>query len=246
MARRRFFVSEVRGGRAELVDDDAEHLTRVLRVEAGEQYEISDNQRVYLAEVSTARKRLVVFDILEELAADEPTVQLTLMPALIKFDHLEWMFEKATELGVTRIVPVECGRSEHGLERAALKRHARWERIVLESSQQARRTRLPVVDPVISFQAAIRQQADFRVFLDEDQGPPPLWSVLPEYRKSTDHVAILLGPEGGWVDHERADALHALWQPVTLGKQILRAETAAISALAILQQAWLLSEPRKP
>jgi len=115
--RRRFFVDEVRSGRAEISGDDARHLTRVLRVEAGQRYEISDNRNLYLAEIETARKEHVSFRTIEKLALPAPTVRLILCAALIKFDHFEWMIEKATELGVSEIVPVETVRSERGLER---------------------------------------------------------------------------------------------------------------------------------
>src|SRR4051794_10543291 len=129
MARRRFFVNEVRNGRAELTGDDARHLTRVLRVEPGQSYEISDNRRAYLAEVETARKEHVVFRVSETLQAEPPQVSVSVLAALIKFEHFELLVEKATELGAAEIVPVQTARSEHGLERAALKRIERWRRI---------------------------------------------------------------------------------------------------------------------
>src|SRR5215475_7129441 len=115
--RRRFFVDEVRNGRAEIEGEDARHLTRVLRVEPGQKYEISDNRNVYLAEIETARKENVVFRTLEKLPPADPGPQLILCVALIKFDHFEWMIEKATELGVSQIIPVQAIRSEYGLER---------------------------------------------------------------------------------------------------------------------------------
>src|SRR6202167_779191 len=120
--RRSFFVEQVRNGQAEISGDDARHLTRVLRVEPGERYEISDNRNVYLAEIETARKEHVVFRTMEKLPAPAPSPSLVLCAALIKFDRFEWMLEKATELGVSEIVPVETIRSERGLERAARKR----------------------------------------------------------------------------------------------------------------------------
>src|SRR5215472_8891092 len=130
--RRRFFVDQIRNGHAEISGDEARHLTRVLRVEAGQRYEISDNANVFLAEIETARKEHVVFRTLEKLEPDAPGPRITLCASLIKFDHFEWMIEKATELGVTQIVPVESIRSERGLTRAALKRLERWRRIGLE------------------------------------------------------------------------------------------------------------------
>jgi len=97
-------------------------LTRVLRVEVGQKFEISDNRRVWLAEVGVARKNVVEFTVLEELAAGDQPAETTLYLALIKFERFEWAVEKATELGVTRIVPVQAQRSERGLEEGARKR----------------------------------------------------------------------------------------------------------------------------
>src|SRR5947209_1145971 len=139
MARRRFFVDEIRRGHAHVVGENAQHLVRVLRVEAGQRYEISDNRNVYLAEIETARKENVVFRTLERLPPSPSSARFELYAALIKFDRFEWIVEKATELGVTEIVPIEAARSERGLEKAAAKRVERWRRIALEASQQSRR-----------------------------------------------------------------------------------------------------------
>src|SRR5260370_28114931 len=98
MARRRFFVDEVRRGEAELEGDEAEHLTRVLRAEAGQQYEICDGARLYLGEIVEMRRQWVRFRIVGSLEIPEPAVRIVLMMSLIKFDRFEWMIEKATEL----------------------------------------------------------------------------------------------------------------------------------------------------
>jgi 16S rRNA (uracil1498-N3)-methyltransferase len=238
--RRRFFVDQVRSGRAEISGDDARHLTRVLRVEAGQRYEISDNSNVYLAEVETARKEHVAFRTLEKLAAPKPTVRLILCAALIKFDHFEWMIEKATELGVSEIVPVETIRSERGLERAAHKRIERWRRIALEASQQSRRAFLPEVSEPESLGDLLARAATYRFAFDEDPATRLLNPALPAVRDPTDTVAILIGPEGGWTNDERTEFTATGWIPVSLGPLVLRAETAALAALAIVNSAWLL------
>ncbi len=232
--RRRFFVDHVRNGHAEINGDDARHLTRVLRVEAGQRFEISDNHNVYLAEVEAARKERVLFRTVEKLAVPAPPVHIRLYAALIKFDHFEWMVEKATELGVAEIVPFEAARSERGLERAARKRIERWRRIALEASQQSRRDRLPEVRDPIKFAEAINDSAAFHVVLDEEAGGIPLISALPKERGDT--VALLIGPEGGWTDSEREGFVAAGWRRVSLGPLILRAETAALAGLAVLAQ----------
>lgn len=238
--RRRFFVDEVRSGRAQIAGDEARHLTRVLRVEPGQRFEISDNSNVYLAEVETAHKENVVFRTLEKLPPAAPGARLVLYAGLIKFDRFEWIVEKATELGVTEIVPVEATRSERGLERGAAKRLERWRRIALEASQQARRARLPEVQEPVPLTQALARTATFRCVLDENPGTLPLLQQLPLSRTAEDIVAILTGPEGGWTDDERAAFLAAGWTAVSMGSLILRAETAAIAALAVVSQAWLV------
>src|ERR1051326_7312515 len=105
--RRRFFVGQVRNGHAAIEGDEARHLTRVLRVEPGQRYEISDNRNVYQAEIESARKEHVVFRTLEKLEAPAPGPRITLCMALIKFERFEWLIEKATELGVAEVVPAE-------------------------------------------------------------------------------------------------------------------------------------------
>ena len=222
--RRRFFVDEVRNGHAQIDGDDARHLTRVLRVEAGQRYEISDNRNVYLAEIETARKEHVIFRIIEKLPAPARERRLILCAALIKFDHFEWMIEKATELGVSEIVPVKTIRSEHGLERAALKRIERWRKIAIEASQQARRAFLPEIAEPVTLARALTIEAAFRVVFDESESKP---LEIPE----ADSIAMLIGPEGGWTEEERSQ--FASWTRASLGPLILRAETAAIAALAI-------------
>src|SRR5580658_10078302 len=105
MARRRFFVDRVENGHARIASQEAKHLTRVLRVEPGQKFEISDNCNVYLAEIESARKDLVTFAIVEKIEPRPPVVRATLLAALIRFERFEWMLEKATELGVERVIP---------------------------------------------------------------------------------------------------------------------------------------------
>jgi 16S rRNA (uracil1498-N3)-methyltransferase len=244
MARRRFLVEHVRDNAAELRGEDARHLARVLRAEPGQQYEISDGAGVYLAEVAAVERERVVFRIVKALDTPPQGVRVILCAALIKFDRFEWLVEKATELGVAGIVPVVAARSERGLSEAARKRVARWRRIAHESSQQARRLGPPEICGPMSLDVALAVAVGLRYCLDEEPGAAPLAAAIPPQgaRYNTGRVLVLTGPEGGWTDAERAAASAAGWAPVSLGPPILRAETAAIAAAAILIHAWWASQ----
>jgi 16S rRNA (uracil1498-N3)-methyltransferase len=231
-------VDHIRGGTAELLGDDARHLTRVLRVEPGQRFEISDNRAAWLAEVAEAHGSRVVFRVIEPVESPASPVRLTLIAAIVKFDRFEWIVEKATELGVERILPMEAARTEKGLFEASRKRAERWRRIARESSQQARRANIPEILPAVPFENCLAEPADYRYFMEE-AGAPPLLSVLPERRTAADCVAVMLGPEGGWTDGERRLAAGAGWLPVSLGPLVLRTETAAAAALAVVGNLWM-------
>lgn len=238
MARRRFFVPEIHSGRAQLKGEDAAHLVRVLRAEQGQVYEICDNVNVYVAEIETARKSSVVFRCIEKLPPPREEAELILVAALFKFDRFEWLLEKATELGVAQIVPFAATRTEKGLELAAHKRAARWERIAIEASEQARRARLPVIHPVLQWGEALVTEATVRLLLDEDAAAPPVDQVLPRDRQASDSIAVMLGPEGGWTPNERSVANSKGWRSVSLGGTVLRAETAGLAGLAVVRANW--------
>jgi 16S rRNA (uracil1498-N3)-methyltransferase len=238
MSRRLFFVGEVRRGIAAITGADAEHLVRVLRAEPGQVYEVSDNCDLYLAEITIARKSVVEFRILERLPPPPVAVLVRVAAALIKFDRFEWMIEKATELGVESMIPFEATRTEKGLLQAAAKRNVRWDKIVREASQQSRRARMPSIDGALKFSQILELPCRTRLFLDEHPRAKPILRALPAERSREDEVLLVIGPEGGWTDDERAQAHAAGLLSCSLGKTVLRAETAAVAAVAVIQAAW--------
>jgi len=239
MARRRFFVPEIHSGGATLTGDDAHHLTRVLRVEQGQKYEISDSRQVYLAEVESARRDLVSFRVIERVETAEAPVQTALYVALVRFERIELLVEKATELGVESMTFFAAERSERGLDRAAEKRVERWQRIAREASEQSRRVRLPEVTAPVPFRQVLGDAGPCRLLLDEKPGGASLLAGLPSPHSAADRVSLLVGPEGGWTDRERSLIQEAGWMSVSLGSAILRTETAAIAALAVVNAAYL-------
>ncbi len=215
----------------------AHHLGRVLRAQTGQLYELSDGQCVWLGRIDSVGQDRVEFALVEELPASQPSVDVTLLLAVVKFDMFEWAIEKATELGVSTIVPLAAARSEKALIAAAGKRAARWKKILLEASQQSRRVRLPVLGDVTKPESTFALHKDgLRVMLSEQVDALPLRKVLEGKRAATATLAI--GPEGGWTDAEFEAARRSGYQEASLGRLILRVETAVIAGLAAVNYAF--------
>jgi 16S rRNA (uracil1498-N3)-methyltransferase len=232
-----FYVDPVQGGKATLTGETADHLRKVLRAEAGQKFELSDGVGVYLGEIAKLGKDTVEFSVIETLPARRQGAAICLCAALIKFDHFEWIIEKASELGVRSLVPVVAARCDAGLDRAVPKRMTRWRRIAEESGQQCRRVRPLIIEEMRSFRNTLKESASTRIVLDEAGGSP----LLKVLRPITGAIDVLCGPEGGWTEQERTDALTAGWTLATLGEQILRAETAALAGVSIIQANWWAS-----
>lgn len=219
----------------------AHHLGNVLRAQAGQLYELSDGSAAWVARVESVTRNRIDFVLLEQLPAPSPTIAVTLLLSIVKFDAFEWAIEKATELGVDRIIPLAAARSEKGLVAAAEKRSQRWQKILLESSQQSRRLRVPQLEELAKpAQAFSAQTADFRFMLSERSDAISIRNSLAGSNNpktssfAPPSAALAIGPEGGWTDDELAAARAASFREASLGQLILRTETAVISALATL------------
>jgi len=214
----------------------AHHLGRVLRAQTGQLYELSDGERVWLGRIESVGRDRVQFALVEELPAVQPSVDVTLLLAVVKFDAFEWALEKATELGVSTIVPLAAARSEKGLLAAATKRAERWKKILVEASQQSRRVRVPVLSEVAEPESGFSSGGEsLQVMLSERANALPLRTILNGQRVAKSTLAI--GPEGGWTDVEVESAKSSGFQEASLGHLILRTETAVIAALASMNYA---------
>ena len=234
--RRRFFVDAFAAGRAVLAGDAAHHLGKVLRAEPGQLYELSDGTSVWLGKIEFARKDQIEFSLVEPIPVRRSSLDTTLLLAVVKFDAFEWAIEKATELGVNRIVPLAAARSEKGLLTAAGKRAERWKRILFESSQQSRRVRLPVLETMMNSEDAFAASGSvLEVMLSERSDAQPLKNILHD--RTADSVALAIGPEGGWTDEEFSAAHGAGFEEASLGGLILRTETAVTACLAAVNYA---------
>jgi 16S rRNA (uracil1498-N3)-methyltransferase len=230
MTRRRWIADTHDATTATLSGEQAAHLARVLRAAPGMVYDVVAGGHLHRAEIKSVAEDAVVFTLHEELAT-AAALPVTLLLSIFKFDHMEWAIEKATELGVARIVPVVARRTEKHLAQAAEKRIERWRRIAREAAQQSRRSDVPEIAEAASLKvAAAGIQSGVKILFDETETQRSVSETLRDARGA---VTFALGPEGGWTAEEREMMLGAGWVPVTLGPRILRAETAAIAAMAI-------------
>lgn len=235
MTRRRWIADEVTGDRAALVGEHAQHLARVLRARVGQEFDIAADGVVRHARVSAISPERVEFDLGEEIVASNP-LQLTLALAIFKFDRMEWAIEKCTELGVSRIVPVIARRTDPHLASAAPKRRERWQRIAREAAEQSRRVAPPEIAAPIPLKKATCIPGDIRMLLAESEEEVLLADILQGHSRNHE-VLLAVGPEGGWTEEEQKLFQQSGWTAVSLGDAILRAETAAIAATAVVASA---------
>ena len=230
MTRRRFIADELVGDRATLTGPHAAHLARVLRARVGQEYEIATGGEVHTARIVDVSGERVELQLMGKVEA-ERLRPITLAIAVFKFDRFEWAIEKCTELGVLRIVPLIARRTDAHLASAAQKRVERWRRIAREASQQSRRSNEPDIAEPVKLNAYLQHERTLlRVLLSEKEKEVQ----LRDYSSGAEDIVLAVGPEGGWAENEFEMFQSAGWKFASLGGTILRAETAAIAALAIV------------
>jgi 16S rRNA (uracil1498-N3)-methyltransferase len=228
LTRRRWIADEVHGNRAALTGEHASHLSRVLRAQIGEEFDIACGDAVRRGRVVSISDDRVEFALGENVDA-KTAANLTLVLAIFKFDRMEWAIEKCTEIGVTRIIPVIARRTDAHLAAAAAKRRERWERIVRQAAEQSRRVAPPEVSVPIKLKELSSTSGPLIVLAESDTGKM-LRDVLPP---SASGAVLAVGPEGGWTDEELEWFRQSGWTAASLGNTVLRAETAAIVATAL-------------
>ena len=237
---RRFKIREgsIRGAEA-VLDDPAElrHLTRVLRLKPGDPVLLFDGEgQEYPAAIKRLTASQAFFALTRESAIEipEPPLRIILGIGLLKSAKLEWLIQKATELGVGEIIPFHSLRVVPRPEEAAARnRLGRWEKIAAEAAKQCRRSRIPRIHPPRPFAEALAVFPECqRIFLWEKEKDRTLKEAL---NFPSPAVYALVGPEGGFSAEEAQRAEAAGFSPVRLGPRILRAETAGLVIVALLQ-----------
>lgn len=241
----RFFLEEAAtaGDIVELSSADSRHLRVVLRKKPGAAITVVSANRVFAAELETVGDTVTARLLYEVAAYGEADLEVILLQGLAKGERMEIVLQKAVELGAARIVPVACERSVVRLEASrAANKQQRWQKIADSAAKQCGRIRLAEVAPVQSLQQALASLPEgCRIIMpwEEADGQDtgmPFSTALAEDKPQA--VAVIIGPEGGLTPEEAELARAAGARLVTLGKRILRTETAAIAALSIVMYEW--------
>lgn len=218
-----------------ITGEDAVHITKSLRMSVGEVLTLCDSRRVeHLCKIEKINEEGVWVRVTAaEECSHEPSVEVTLYFALTKGDKPENVIQKSVELGVHRIVPVLTERCiSRPDKKAAVKKGQRYQKIAMQAAMQSRRGMIPEVEEIRELSAAVREfsQADKVIVFYEGGGKPLREILTPEDRK----IAIFIGPEGGLAEGEVALMQENGAKTATLGKRILRAETAPLAALSAI------------
>lgn len=236
----RYFVTPdaFQGDTVSFIGEDFHHMTRVLRLRAGDRVIACDGSgRDALVQIVSITSDHVVAQIVHELAHPrELSLRITLAQGLAKGEKMDVIVQKATELGAHAIVPFTSTRTIVKLDdKKERQRLARWHKIAKEAAEQAHGSRIPHIGEVVSFSQLVASGStyDMRLLAYENEQQYPISAAMDEL-SATSTVLLVIGPEGGFSEDEVQLAVQHGFTPVSLGRRILRTETASIAALAIL------------
>ncbi len=229
----RFFVSPIDGDFVTIEGGDARHIALSLRMREGDSITLCDgNANEYDCRILSLSPEAVQLKVAgTKKSLSEPALQVTLYQGLPKGDKLEWITQKAVELGVSRIVPVVTSRSIAKISERDQKKTARLQKIADEAAGQSGRGILPQVEAPISFKQAAKRMAEENTVVFYECGGKPLTALASDFKGS---LSIFIGPEGGISPEELAELEQNGAKTATLGPRILRCETAPLAALAAI------------
>lgn len=237
MKEARYFYVPDAANQTELPVDEAMHALRVLRLKGGDEMFLMDGVgNYYRAQVTIAATHHCYYEILEQMPQEpqwKGRVQLGIAPTKM-LDRVEWMLEKATEIGVDEVSFLNCQFSERKLIKTT-----RLEKIVVSAVKQSHKAWKPVLNEILSFKSFINQPHEGRKYIAHCYEEVPRTYLFDELRKPSDSedAIVLIGPEGDFSIDEVKMAIEAGWQSVHLGKSRLRTETAGLSAVMMMQLA---------
>lgn len=234
----KFFVlkNQITEDKVYLIEENANHIANVLRCKIGEKIEVSSGDGFdYLCQIEEIKNKEVVAKIIDCFGNEsEPKTKITLYQGLPKGEKMELIIQKCVEIGIDKIVPVNTDRTIVKLSGKEDKKVARWNKISESASKQSRRGKIPIIENIISFEQAIEscKENNLNIIPYEKEEENTIKNIIKDFKG--EKIGIFIGPEGGFSEKEIEIAIKNNILPITLGKRILRTETAGMVATAIL------------
>ena len=231
----RYFVKEKKDNQFIFNNSDIHHIKNVMRFKKGDKIEVIFKEKIYLCEITNID--LLNINILDEYYEDtEIPIDLTVAISLVNEQKFDLILQKLTELGVSKIIPIKTERSIIKLdEKKENKKLERWQMICKEASEQSHRTKIPIVDKVHKLNEITSLEYDLKLICSLSEDTKPLKEYLNDNIKS---IIFVIGPEGGFTDEEEAKLINSSFNRTTLGKRVLRVETAAIYVASIINYVY--------
>ena len=234
----RFFSDNIVDNIIEISEQDSKHISKVLRMSIGDKITVCDLKgNDYLCTIKSINPSKVIVEVNEKrLSATEPNVDITLYQSLPKGDKFDLIIQKSVEIGVNKIVPIITNRCIPKLDkRTQDKKILRYQKVSLEASKQSNRAKIPIISPFVSYNEALNEMKNKDVaILFYEKENTTLNKILSNIHNAPKNISIMIGPEGGFDEFEIKIARSLCISIASMGKRILRCETASIYSLSVL------------
>lgn len=230
----RYFGKKQDGRSFLLSKEDSYHILTVMRMTIGDTIEVVWEAKLYLCQIVAIDSRQVIVEIIEELKQNgELPCEVTIAQALVKENKMDYLLQKAVELGVSSIIPFASVRSIIKVSGKEDRKVERWQRIVKEASEQSKRLVIPRVSPVLDIDKLCKVECELKLLCTVNELSNTIKRELQNYQNG-DRIIIVVGPEGGFTKEEENKLLKAGYRPVSLGNLVLRTETVGLYVMSII------------
>jgi len=217
----------------ELSNDDSYHIIKVMRNKIGDKVEVVIDKKIHICEIINLDKKVTVKKI-EELTEDsELPCHVTIAQSLVKEQKMDLILQKACELGVGEIIPINTTRSIVKLDKKEKKKIDRWNKILKEASEQSKRVVIPTVNEILDIKDLIKLNYDLKILCTVNEVSTSLKKVLSKNINGA-KIILVIGPEGGFTDEEEKILIENGYISTSFGNRVLRTETASLYALSII------------
>ena len=234
----RYFSNNVNNNEYLLSKDDEYHIKKVMRMNKGDKIEIVDNKKVFICEIISidpVKARIIE----EKNENNENDKTIILVQSLVNETKMDYVLQKGTELGINEFYAYKAVNSVIKENSKSTKKIERWQKIVKEASEQSKRNIIPKVNNIVDIKELCNLKADVKLLLTVNEKTKNIKNILKDFRKY-DTLIIVIGPEGGFTSFEENELIKSGFISTSLGKRVLRSETAGMVAISMINYEWMV------